>query len=103
PLPTGLLDECRADLRAALHGGAPMMKRDVKGPWRLFLEAMGATLSGFSRMRVPAGALAMLALGFLAARYSGAGRTWWRPADDNAFATIRSVETDNAGGVQIAL
>jgi hypothetical protein len=65
---------------------------------------MGATLSGFSRLRMPVGAVALLAVGFVGARFSGAGRTWWTPADDTAFATVRSVQVDKGSGiVQITL
>jgi hypothetical protein len=102
-LPPRLLDDCRADLKAAIQGGAPLLKARVKGPWTLFLEAMGATLSGFSRLRVPVGAVALVAIGFAGARYSGAGRTWWRPSDDTTFATVRSVQADKSGNVQISL
>jgi HEAT repeats/Putative zinc-finger len=101
-VPAFLLDECRADLQAAVRGGVPAPKPRVKGSWTLFLEAVGATIAGFSRLRVPVGAMALLAIGFVGARYSGAGRTWWRPADDNAFATVRSVQADASGRVQIA-
>jgi hypothetical protein len=101
-VPALLLEECRADLRAAVRGGAPLAAAPAKGPWTLFLEAMGATLAGFSRWRAPVGAVALVAMGFAGARFSGAGRTWWRPADDTAFATVRSVQADGSGGVQIA-
>lgn len=101
-VPDSLLDECRADLTAAIQGGAQLVDAPAKGPWKLFLEAMGATLSGFERWRTPVGAVALVALGFVGARFSGAGRTWWRPADDNPFATVRSVQADGSGGVQIA-
>ncbi len=101
-VPAFLLDECRAGLKAAIQGGAPKLKTPVKGPWTLFLEAMAATLSGFARLRLPVGAVALLAVGFVGARFTGAGRTWWRPADDNAFATVRSVQADPSGRVQIA-
>ena len=89
-VPASLLEECRADLRAAVESGALLAGAPAKGPWTLFLEAMGATLSGFSRWRAPVGAVALVAIGFVGARFSGAGRTWWRPADDTAFATVRS-------------
>jgi len=100
-VPATLLEDCRADLMAAIQGGAPLMKSRAKGPWMLFLEAMAATLPSFWRLRIPVGALAMLALGFTAARYTGVGRTWWRPADDNAIATVRSVQQDPSGIVRI--
>jgi hypothetical protein len=101
-VPALLLDRCRADLMAAIQDAAPLSSAPAKGPWTLFLEAMAATLAGFSRWRTPAGAVALVAIGFVGARFSGAGRTWWKPADDPAFATVRSVQADNAGRVQIA-
>jgi len=101
-IPAKLLEDCRADLNAALAGGASLLKPRAKGPWTLFLEAVASSISSFSSLRIPVGALAMLALGFVAARYSGAGRTWWRPADDNGFATVRSVQRDASGNVQIS-
>jgi hypothetical protein len=102
-LPAMLLEDCRADLKAAVQGGAPLLKPRPKGPWALFLEAIAASIPSMSRLRVPMGALAMLALGFVGARYTGAGRTWWKPGDDNVIATVRSVQPDDTGhGVQIA-
>jgi hypothetical protein len=101
-VPAGLLDDCRAQLSTAIQGGAPKLHTPVKGPWKLFLEALAATLSGFSRLRLPVGAVALLAIGFVGARFTGVGRTWWTPADDNAFATVRSVQADPSGRVQIA-
>ncbi len=101
-LPAALLDQCRDDLMAAIQGAAPRAGAKAKGPWRLFLEAMGATLTGFTRWRMPVGAVALVAMGFVGARFSGAGRTWWKPADEAAFATVRSVQADNSGRVQIA-
>jgi len=101
-VPASLLEECRADLRAAVEGAAPPAGAPVKGPWTLFLEAMGATLARFPRWRTPLGAVALLAIGFVGARFSGAGRTWWKPADEAAFATVRSVQADNSGRVQIS-
>jgi hypothetical protein len=67
--------------------------------------------SVFGSIRVPApvGALALIALGFFGARFSGAWNTalpgmataGLAPAED-AFATVRSVRPDNDGRVQIA-
>jgi hypothetical protein len=92
---------------AAIHGGAPRALPAVqrKGPWTLFLEAMSATFAGFGRLRQPVGAVALIALGFFAARFTGskppvivAGNS---PSDD-VFATVRSVRSGPAGQVQIA-
>ena len=101
-LPPTLLDSCRADLRAAIQGGAPRFE-PAKGPWALFLEALAATLSGFHRYRTPVGAVALVAVGFFAARFTGAGlpASALSPAGE-VFSTVRSVEPDNSGHVQIA-
>ena len=46
-----LLEDCRSDLMAAIQGGAPRVEPSVKGVWRLFLDAMAASLSAFSSLR----------------------------------------------------
>lgn len=104
-VPPHLLDACRADLLAAIQGGAPRaLPTRQKGPWALFLEAMAATFASFGRFRQPVGALALITLGFFAARFTGsspatmAGLT---PSDD-VFATVRSVRSGPSGQVQIA-
>jgi hypothetical protein len=109
-VPPFLLENCRADLVAAIQGGAPRFEKRQKGPWALFLEAMASTFAGMSRLRQPAGAVALIALGFFAARFSGTttpnsptaipiGSS--APSDD-VFATVRSVRSDPSGQVQIA-
>ncbi|MGA2269791.1 MAG: zf-HC2 domain-containing protein [Bryobacteraceae bacterium] len=109
-VPPMLLEACRADLLAAIQGGAPSFEKPAKGPWTLFLEALAATLSGFNRFRTPVGAVALVAVGFFAARFTGAGMpsgagalltSGLSPADD-VFSTVRSVQPDNSGRVQIA-
>jgi hypothetical protein len=111
-----LLEDCRSDLMAAIQGGAPRAARTVKGPWRLFLDAMaasfsGAPLSGIARLRLPIGALALIAIGFFGARLIPAGapsRTGvplgsvTAPTDE-VYSTVRSVQPDNLGGVAISL
>jgi hypothetical protein len=107
-LPAHLLDDCRVDLIAAIAGGAPRVEhKAVKGPWKLFLEAMGATLTGFERFRQPVGALALIAIGFFAARWTGTpavltGSMAGAPSEEG-FLTVRSVQPDQAGRVQISL
>lgn len=71
-VPPALLEECRDDLMAAIAGGAPRVVKPAKGPWTLFLDAMSETLAGFGRMRQPVGALLLVAVGFLAAHFTGA-------------------------------
>ena len=105
-VPPLLLDECRTDLMAAIRGGAPRRVEPTKGPWTLFLEAIGATFTGLSRFRQPVGAVALVVLGFLAARFTGGGPATGpspgsQPSED-VFATVRSVQPDSSGHVQIA-
>jgi len=105
-----LLEDCRSDLMAAIQGGAPRSAPVVKGPWRLFLDAMSSSLGNLGRLRQPIGALALIAIGFFAARLSTtsspSGPTLLSslatPSDD-VYSTVRSVQPDNAGGVSISL
>jgi hypothetical protein len=104
--PPLLLEDCRADLLATLHGGIahlPVARRPAKskGPWRLFLDAVAHSLSGAGRLRQPIGALAMLAIGFFGARLTATRGTPATGGDD-VFTTVRSVQSDPAGRVQIA-
>lgn len=108
-VPPLLLDECRDDLMAAIAGGAPRVETRSKGPWTLFLEAMGATLTGFGRMRQPAGALLLVLVGVVVGRYafgpmsSGALNTASFAPSDNVFSNVRSVKSGSDGKVQITL
>jgi anti-sigma factor RsiW len=112
-----LLEDCRADLMAAIQGGAPRLEKPARGAWKLFLEAMGASLAGLDRLRRPVGALALIALGFLAARMT-TGLTNGLPTGlptgsalpatsagfvpEEALSTVRSVRPDPSGHVEIA-
>jgi hypothetical protein len=129
PVPPLLLEDCRADLRAALLGGAapasaPPRKSPSRGPWALFLDAVAASFAGMGRLRQPIGALTLLALGFFGARLSPPpprppppttrppgltpGPTLPRPgttpqtSGDDVFTTVRSVQRDATGHVQVA-
>ena len=113
-VPAALLDDCRADLMAAIAGGAPRAVIPAKGPWTLFLEALASTFSGLGRLRQPLGATALVALGFMAAKITpgvlpglalhrtGSGITTSSVAGDDVFSTVRSVQPDRNGKVQIA-
>jgi anti-sigma factor RsiW len=109
--PPDLLEECRAGLIAATRHGAPRSAAPSHSPWRLFLDAMAASFRGMGRLRQPIGALALVAIGFFAARLinssapassSGVLASLSTPTDD-VFSTVRSVQPDNAGGVAISL
>ncbi len=103
-LPPLLLEDCRSDLWAAIQGGAPRVEVKPKSAWRLFLDAMSQSLAGMGRFRQPLGALALLTIGFFAARLSSinnAGAPSTGPGDD-VYSTVRSVQPDSAGGVSIS-
>lgn len=106
-----LLNDCRADLMAAVAGGAPRMSGQRKGPWTLFLEAMASTFGGMGRLRQPLGATVLVALGFMAAKITPANFASLRGSGtlstasmtpDDVFSTVRSVQPDAAGRVQIS-
>ena len=107
-IPPRLLEDCRADLMAAVEGGAPLLNRPEKGPWTLFLEAMHATFGGAIRMRQPVGAVALVAIGFFAARLTSSIPSFQSSSGSNApltedvFSTVRSVQPESSGHVQIA-
>jgi hypothetical protein len=107
-----LLEDCRSDLIAAIQGGAPRVETPAKGPWRLFLDAMTASLSGMGKLRQPIGALALIAIGFFASRLinttapsspTGSLLSSISSPTDDVYSTVRSVQPDNAGGVAISL
>jgi HEAT repeats/Putative zinc-finger len=105
PAPPHLLEDSRADLMATLHGGVSRaaVARRAKGPWRLFLEAVGDSFARLGKLQQPIGALALLAIGFFGARLTATRTPADRPAPaGEVFTTVRSVQPDNSGRVQIA-
>ncbi len=106
-----LLEDCRADLMAAVAGGAPRSAALHKGPWTLFLEAMASSFAGLGRLRQPLGATALVTLGFMVARITPGvlpglslhrGLSTASLAGDDVFSTVRSVQPNSGGRVQIA-
>jgi len=103
--PPLLVEDCRADLMAAIQGGAAAGARaPSKGPWTLFLEALGGTFAGLGRMRQPLAAAALVGLGFFGARMTGtkAAATAGN-AVQPAYTTVRSISTTGSGKVEIAV
>jgi hypothetical protein len=111
-----LLEDCRSDLLAAIQGGAPRSEPAARGPWRLFLDALSASFKRGSSNRAtwvwqPLGAVALIAIGFFAARLMYTTPPPAGPAllssvtapTDDVYSTVRSVQPDNAGGVAISL
>lgn len=105
--PPMLLEECRADLMAAIAGGAPLGVRRpaAQGPWGRFVDWFAGGLAGVNRFRIPVGAVALVALGFFAARFTagnpgGAAAT---APSDQVYSTVRSVRSDDPNRVEIAV
>jgi len=105
--PPELLAECRHDLaRAIYREESPEVHRSASDPWGLFREAFSSLWRPGIRFRQPAGAVALIALGFFAARFTGtwpAGASLAGLTPDAMVSSIRSVQPDNAGSVQISL
>jgi hypothetical protein len=105
-IPPGLLQECRTDLMAGIQGGAGAMDRPTASPWRLFLDALSQSFGNSFRYREAAGALALLTIGFFAARVTtkspGTELAVAPMPSDQVFATVRSVQPNPSGGVQIS-
>jgi len=108
-VPPLLLEDCRADLMATLQGGVsrlaqpPSRSNQEGGPWALFLAAVAHSFSNLGRFRQPIGALALIAIGFFGARLTTSRTTANpQPAPGDVFTTVRSVQPDSAGHVQIA-
>jgi anti-sigma factor RsiW len=108
--PSYLLDDCRADLMAAVHGGVSRMNRSTvsKGPWTLFLEAMAHSFGSLNRLRQPIGAAALIAIGFFGARLTTQQTQAPVNGDgpvtaEEPYHTVRSVQSDpqHAGAVVI--
>jgi hypothetical protein len=109
PVPAALLQDCRADLMAAVQGGAPYLARSSKGPWGLFLDAVRSSFQSLGAARQPLSATALIAIGFLIAKvspnlpqlargnFANAG-----VAGDDVFSTVRSVQSDDPSRVQIS-
>lgn len=105
-VPVLLLEDCRMDLMAAIQGGAPRVEKTSKSPWKLFIEAMASTFSSLHRLQRPVGAVALIALGFMASRFTAgtpaANLVPTASPSDDVIATVRSVRPDSSGRVQIA-
>jgi hypothetical protein len=100
--PAELLEDCRAGLAAAVRAARAEPPRR---PWRLWVEAAEATLAGFTRWRQPLGAVALIALGFFAARLVPAGAgvsTASLAPSEGVFVNVRSAQPDSSGHVRIA-
>jgi hypothetical protein len=102
--PPFLLENCRSIVAAAIRAGEPFREQQPEAPWKLFLLALRSTAASPGRLRQPVGAVALVAAGFFAARFTG---TTSSPSaasfvpSDTVFATVRSVRPDPSGRIQI--
>jgi len=105
-VPPALLEDCRADLMAAIQAGPARKPAGEKGPWRLFVDAIAESWRGVGRVRQPVAAMALIAVGFFAGHVANTGGPRRdgiaTPAGDDVFSVVRSVQPDNAGGVAIS-
>jgi len=102
----GLLVQCRTDLSRTLRGQIATDAGHSRG-WRGWHNAM-ESLRDLSRVhipfRIPVGAMALVALGFVAARYTPEKFGGVRAAlAAPLFSSVRSVEPNASGQVQIAV
>ncbi len=96
PLPAGLLVSCRRDLRVSLTDQAPAQKESL---WKR-LEAWFAPSAYLWK---PAGAVALVALGFFGARFNSGRPLTMAGAPEPVASRVRYVEPDQQGNVQIVL
>ena len=103
PIPAGLLAECRHDLMRSVYTGVTASARAERpSAWRNFREGFALLFANLWRVRQPAGALALIALGYFAARINAPAPATV-PSSDAVISTVRSVQPDPSGGVQISL
>jgi hypothetical protein len=103
-----LLAECRHELvRAVYREQAPAVRHRASDPWGLFREAFRSLWGPGIRFGQPVGAVALVALGFFAARYVPSWPTGSSLAGmagpDSVMSSIRSVQPQADGGVRISL
>jgi len=104
--PAGLLAECRHELSRAIYREEARPAHTASDPWSLFRDAFRSLWHPGIRFVQPAGAVALLAIGFFSARFvpgslPGIGRADLTP--DSIVSSIRSVQPDHTGRVQISL
>lgn len=90
PLDPALLERARADLFRSVRT-APLAKRGWMGRLRSLMDVNFA-------FRVPAGALALVALGYLGGKFV----PFSVPGQQEAFVNVRSLEAGSAGGIRVA-
>ena len=100
--PASLLRACRADLAARLEveSSPPLAARRERGGW--WGQFMEALTSGF--VLRPAGALALLAIGFMGARLApSVGLLDFSGASEAGMSRVRDVQPGSDGRIQIVV
>jgi anti-sigma factor RsiW len=102
-----LLAECRSGLMTAIERNqAPARDSSRSQAWSSIRQGCASLLTGFWALRQPLGAVALVALGYFSAYFTGAARV---PSGPDAgggaptIARVRSVRPGASGHVQIAL
>jgi hypothetical protein len=105
-VPAGLLQECRGDLTRQL---ARVPDHQRAGHQSALLDWFRDLFHHGIPLRVPVGAMAMIAVGYFAARLTGPAPFAGSPGltaaglDSGSFSAIRSIESQPSGNVRIAL
>jgi hypothetical protein len=106
--PAGLLQECRGDLTRRLTREAESLPGAGHG-WSGMSEWFRDLLQQGIPLRIPVSAMALVAVGYLAARLTGPapltslGATNAALDNSGSFSSIRSIESQPSGTVRIAL
>lgn len=96
-VPPYLLARCREDLASQLRA-PPVAARSWWPGWHVLIHSS-------VRMRVPVGAIALVAIGYFGARLTPVftGTTTASFASDGILSSVRSIQPDQSGRVQIAV
>src|SRR5690349_12135055 len=104
-VPAGLLQQCRGDLTRRI-GREPGYQRSGHG----LVDWIRDTLHHGIPLRVPLGAMALIAIGYFGARLTGpggdsllAGRRATNAGIENSISAIRAIEPQASGMVRIAV
>jgi hypothetical protein len=99
--PAALLAQCRRELRYAVRDLAPAAAQRTGGLWR----KLGGFLAPASGWLKPAGAVALVALGFFSARLTTPTPTGGRTpvVTEPVSMRVRTIEPDASGGIQLVV
>jgi Putative zinc-finger/HEAT repeats len=105
-VPDGMIEDCRDSLMDAIRAGAsPAIPVAVTQPRTSLSDRFSALMAALWGLRQPIGAVALLAVGYFSAQFTG-GKSPRVVSGDPAeapVARVRSVQPDAAGHVRISL